>query len=51
MRGKVKCASCGHVFEIGEAHFNFDLSSSSNGKSEMRCPKCKGDDIVPVYTK
>ncbi len=51
MRGKVKCNSCGHVFEIGEANFNFDLSPSSTGKSEMRCPKCKGDDIVPVYPK
>lgn len=51
MRGKVKCESCGTVFEIGDAHFNFDLSSSSKGTSEMRCPKCKSNDIVPVYGK
>ncbi len=51
MRGKVKCNACKYVFEIGEANFNFDLSPTSSGKSEMRCPKCKSDDIVPIYGK
>ncbi len=51
MRGKVSCRKCGYIFEIGEANFNFDLSPSSSGKSEMTCPKCKSDDIVPVYGK
>nr|MDO8111494.1 hypothetical protein [Candidatus Sigynarchaeota archaeon] len=51
MRGKVKCASCGHVFEIGEANFSFDLSPGTTKKSEMRCPRCKGDKIDPYYPK
>jgi len=44
-------ALIGQCFESGEANFNFDLSPSSSGKSEMRCPKCKSDDIVSIYGK
>jgi DNA-directed RNA polymerase subunit RPC12/RpoP len=49
MRGKVRCEACGYKFEIGEANFNFDLSGKA--KSEMRCPRCKSDNIVPLYGK
>jgi hypothetical protein len=34
-----------------EADFNFDLSGPGKIKSEMRCPKCKRDNIMPLYGK
>jgi len=47
MRGRVRCGACGLVFDIKDSDFTFDLSSRK--KSEMRCPKCKSDNIVPYF--
>ncbi|HME56101.1 MAG TPA: hypothetical protein VKM55_28115 [Candidatus Lokiarchaeia archaeon] len=49
MRGRVQCGNCGFVFDIKDSDFLFDISSRKN--SEMRCPKCKSDNIEPYFAK
>ncbi|MHA1681956.1 MAG: hypothetical protein ACTSUE_13540 [Promethearchaeota archaeon] len=41
------CASCGELFDIKNASFNFDITNKERQKKEIACPKCGSTDISP----
>ncbi|MHA1717181.1 MAG: hypothetical protein ACTSXP_16165 [Promethearchaeota archaeon] len=51
MKGKLKCNSCGYVFEITHVTFTFDFSGDASQDSdvEMSCPRCGSRDLTSTY--
>ncbi len=47
MHGSLKCAKCGHKFDVSQATFTFDISKAKNPGS-ITCPKCGSEDVEPA---
>ena len=47
MKGRMKCAACGHEFDISEATFMFELGGDDRSGT-LACPLCQSADVEPV---
>jgi rubredoxin len=47
MKGRLKCNACGHVFDVSEATFTFELGGDDRSGT-LTCPECQSEDVEPA---